>query len=155
MSRYEIRRAYEDHPRRHTPRSSFEHIDYMEQIDKNGQPYLVEVGRTNLNDLVQSCFSESQIYNILDRYTRGDLDVLSAGGNSAYGDLYGMPRDVLEAADFAARVDRRWNDLPTDVRSKFKDRADFLSALSDGSFVDRFKPAEAAPAASPEEGDNA
>lgn len=92
---------------------------YEEIFDsETGEYRLIQSGSDNLYEFVQSSKEESLVYNIIAKYQRGDLNAL----NSRVGqflDVVGMPTNLAEAHATILDVERKFNSLSSDIRSKF------------------------------------
>lgn len=89
-----------------------------EEFFENGQYELRETGKDNLFDFVQSSKEESLVYNILERYQRGDLNALNRRVGQ-YIDVVGMPTNLAEAHRVVLDVQAKFNSLSPDVKKKF------------------------------------
>lgn len=89
-----------------------------EEVFENGSYKLVVSGKENLFDLVQASKEETLVYNIIDRYQRGDVTALQQRVGQ-YMDVVGMPKNLAEAHAVMLDVERKFNALSPDVKSKF------------------------------------
>lgn len=92
---------------------------YEEIFDPQSGTYkLVEAGKEDLFSLVQASKQETLVYNIIDRYQRGDVTALSQRVGQ-YMDVVGMPKNMMEAHAVMLDIERKFNALSPDVKSKF------------------------------------
>lgn len=89
-----------------------------EEFFENGQYDLRETGKENLFDFVQASKEETLVYNIIERYRRGDLTALSQRVGQ-FIDVVGMPTNLAEAHQVMLDVQRKFETLAPDVKSKF------------------------------------
>lgn len=100
----------------------------------DGKDFLVKVGDNPLNVFVQASLNETLVYNILDRYNKGDLSVLERT-NGHFVDVVGMPTSLAEAQQKLIDIEKHFSALPLAVRRKFDNSVNtFISSVADGSF---------------------
>ena len=110
--------------------------EYEEHIVE-GIRKLVEVGRTNSYDFIQKSLADTLVYNILDKFQRGNLDVLNQRIGQ-YVDVTGLPKSLAEAENIIISSNRFFDSLPVDIKHKFNNSSSaFLQSFSDGSFVEK------------------
>ena len=101
-----------------------------EEVFENGHYYLRESGKTNLFDMVQASKEETLVYNIIARYQRGDVNALNQRVGQ-YMDVVGMPTNLAEAHQVMLDVQRKFESLSPDVKSKFDNDVNvFVDAVS-------------------------
>lgn len=111
-------------------------ILYGPEFDDKGRMNLVEKGRENLYDFIQSFKDSVDINVLLKRYSNGEIDVLSKI-QGFYGDFSEFPRTYADLLNTVNEGEAFFNGLPVEVRSKFGHSFPvFMSALSDGSIND-------------------
>lgn len=111
-------------------------ILYGPEFDEKGRMNLVEKGRENLYDFIQSFKESVDIHVLLKRYANGETDVLSKI-QGFYGDFSEFPRTYADLLNTVNEGEAFFNGLPVEVRSKFGHSFPvFMSALSDGSIRD-------------------
>ena len=84
----------------------------------NGRFRLVQTGVTNLFDFVQASKEDTLIYNLIDRFARGDVSALSQRVGQ-YLDVVGLPSTLAEAQQLMIDVQRKFDHLDADVKAKF------------------------------------
>lgn len=111
-------------------------ILYGPEFDDKGRMNLVEKGRENLYDFIQSFKESVDIHVLLKRFSNGETDVLSQI-QGFYGDFSEFPRTYADLLNTVNEGEAFFNGLPVEVRSKFGHSFPvFMSALSDGSLSD-------------------
>lgn len=111
-------------------------ILYGPEFDEKGRMNLVEKGRENLYDFIQSFKESVDIHVLLKRFSNGETDVLSKV-QGFYGDFSEFPRTYADLLNTVNEGEAFFNGLPVEVRSKFGHSFPvFMSALSDGSISD-------------------
>lgn len=111
-------------------------ILYGPEFDEKGRMNLVEKGRENLYDFIQSFKESVDIHVLLKRFSNGETDVLSKI-QGFYGDFSEFPRTYADLLNTVNEGEAFFNGLPVEVRSKFGHSFPvFMSALSDGSLSD-------------------
>lgn len=109
---------------------------YEERIVE-GVRILVKVNEEPLNEFVQKSLPDTLIYNILDKYNRGNVDVL----NKTIGqfmDVTQFPTSLAEAQNNIIKAERHFNGLSSDIRRKFDNSPiKFMEAVFDGSVLEK------------------
>lgn len=101
-----------------------------EEFFENGQYSLKETGKENLFEFVQASKEETLVYNILARYQRGDLNALNQRVGQ-YMDVVGMPTNLAEAHAVMLDVQRKFENLSPEIKSKFDNDVNvFVDAVS-------------------------
>lgn len=93
-------------------------VPKYEEVVKDGRRGLVENGKDNLFEFVQASKEESLVYNIINRYQRGDLMALNQRVGQ-YIDVVGMPTNLAEAHQAVIDARRTFDGLPAEIRKKF------------------------------------
>lgn len=107
---------------------------YEERFDTNGAICLVETGKTDLNAFIQASKESTLVYNILDRFQRGDVGVLDKV-RGFFADVTDMPNSLMEAHQLVTRIANGFDSLPSDIKSEFgNDVNGMLKAIDDGKF---------------------
>lgn len=114
----EIRTQFMPHARVYSNPGSPIRILYGPQFDENGVMELIEVGRENLYDYIQSHKESCDIHVILERCARGDSSALMKR-QAMYGDFTEMPKTYAEALNALAGAESYFNSLPVEIRAKF------------------------------------
>lgn len=107
---------------------------YEERFDANGSVCLVETGKTDLNAFIQAAKENTLVYNILDRFQRGDVSVLDKV-RGFFADVTDMPNSLMEAHQLVTRIANGFDSLPSDIKSEFgNDVNGMLKAIDNGKF---------------------
>ncbi len=102
---------------------------YSLQVDKNGKKELKESGKTNLYEFIQKALPETLVYNILERFNNGDVNVLDKV-HGFYGDVSQMPKTLAEAQQLLIKAEKTFQELPLETRAKYNHSvSEFLSAI--------------------------
>lgn len=109
---------------------------YEERFDSNGAIHLVETGKTDLNAFIQASKESTLVYNILDRFQRGDVGVLDQV-RGFFADVTDMPNSLMEAHQLVTRIANGFDSLPSDIKSEFgNDVNGMLKAIDNGKFAE-------------------
>ena len=112
-----------------------EKIKYKRSVDDHGNYYLVETGKEDLYEYIQSFSQDTDINYIMRRFAMGDQTVLQQR-QGVYMDASNMPRDLAESMALMQRARDVFDGLPKEFRDQIGD----LSAFLDGfSSPDKFK----------------
>ena len=127
---------FDDHARVYSnPGSRFKTL-YAPRFDDNGVMELVENGRENLYEFIQSHKESTDIHVLLDRYQRGDESVLSRR-QGLYGDFTQMPNTYAEALNAMISAENYFNGLPVETRAKFGHSfQQFLASMDKPGFME-------------------
>uniref|UniRef100_A0AAU8B673 Internal scaffolding protein n=1 Tax=Dulem virus 206 TaxID=3145683 RepID=A0AAU8B673_9VIRU len=98
------------------PGSEWE-TEYKERYDENGHPYLVETGKVNVYEKIQSYRDECEIQSILSRYAAGDQTVMNRPGY--YIDTTVLPQSYSEYFNMVQEQREKFNKLPLEIRKQF------------------------------------
>lgn len=132
-----FRTQYDRGVRFHCEPGQREHVSYGGHYDEKGCVVLEEIGRVNLYDEIQSHAESCDIHVLMDRYRRGDIDVLSQR-QGFFGDVLDFPKTYAEALNHMKEMERKFMALPVEVREKFGHSfSEFLAASGEPDFLDR------------------
>lgn len=95
-----------------------EKVMYSPVFDENGVMELVESGRENLYDYIQSFKESTDINVILKKYASGDVSAL-AKTQGSFLDCTGMPRTYAEMLNSLIAAENTFNSLSVEEREKF------------------------------------
>uniref|UniRef100_A0AAU8B9Y9 Internal scaffolding protein n=1 Tax=Dulem virus 113 TaxID=3145590 RepID=A0AAU8B9Y9_9VIRU len=93
-------------------------ILYAPEFDKNGVMNLVESGKENLYDFIQSHAQSVDIHVLLQQYQNGDAMALTRR-QGAFGDFTEMPATYAEALNAMIHAESYFNSLPVETRAQF------------------------------------
>lgn len=114
-----------------------ERILYLPKFDENGVMDLVESGKEDLYDFIQSHAESVDIHVILARFQNGDIDALSRV-QGAYGDFTNMPTSYAELLNRVNEGQSFFNSLPVDIRAKFNHNfAEFMAGMDKPDFLEK------------------
>lgn len=106
------------------PRRVFAHpgdpikITYTPEFDRRGVMSLVESGKENIYDFIQSHKDSVDLHKIIERFERGDVNALSKV-QAVYADLSEMPRTYSEMLNHVIAGEKMFDELPISVKEKF------------------------------------
>lgn len=108
---------------------------YEEVIGLKGDRYLKKTGEHNLNDFVQASKAGTLVYNILDRFQRGDVSVLQKTAGF-YADVTAMPKTLFETHQFLDSLSQKFESLDPKIKDKFDGSFDkFVKGLENGELT--------------------
>lgn len=128
---------------------------YSPKFNEDGVMYLVESGKANLYQEIQSHADSVDIHVLLQRYVQGDTGVL-ARVQGAYGDFTQVPHTFAEALNTMIAAEQYFMGLPKDVRARFNNSfQQFIAQMDNPSWASDvgFKPPEDAPVPIPSQPD--
>lgn len=126
---------------------------YGPKYDEDGVLHLIETGKANLYQEIQSHADSVDIHVLLERYQQGDPGVL-ARVQGAYGDFTQMPTTFAEALNTMIAAEQYFMGLPKETRAKFNNSfQQFIAQMDNPSWASDvgFKPPETAPVPTPSE----
>ena len=102
-----------------TPEGSEIKIEYSPKVMPDGTIQLVESGKYNINDKIQSYADSTDMSYILKQLALGNADVLNVKQGS-FGDFTDMPKTYAEALQLKIDAEKSFYQLSPDVRNKFE-----------------------------------
>ena len=103
-------------------------VDKLLQL-VDGRYELVEVGKSNLYEEIQSHKDSCDIYKLLERYQNGDVSALSKVAGQ-YLDITDAPKTLAEAYTFVSNAERFFSKLPLKLREVYDfDASKFVGDL--------------------------
>lgn len=97
---------------------SSERIVYSVKIDESGIICVVETGKENFQDYIESFRGQTDMAYILKELSLGNLQVLNQS-SAQYGDFTQMPKSLYEAMQLQIDAEKQFYQLDLDVRNKF------------------------------------
>lgn len=91
---------------------------YSPKFDEKGVMSLVESGKENLYEFIQSHKESCDIHVILERFARGDVSALERV-QGTYGDFSNMPRTYADMLNLVRSAEDAFSNLPVDERAKY------------------------------------
>lgn len=120
---------FRDHKRFLTGVGSREKITYEARYNPKGQLELHEKGKEDWYGYIQSHKDSVDIHLILERFQRGDVDVLNRV-QGFYGDITSMPSTFADALNIVRSSEEFFNSLPVEERAKFNHNfSEFLASF--------------------------
>lgn len=104
-------------------------ITYSPKVNKDGSIELVETGKVNTDEMIQSYKDSTDIRMILARCAEGDFSGLNMK-TPMYGDFTQMPKTYAEALQLRIDADNLFNSLPVDIKQKFDNDSNKFFAQS-------------------------
>uniref|UniRef100_A0AAU8B2A9 Internal scaffolding protein n=1 Tax=Dulem virus 163 TaxID=3145640 RepID=A0AAU8B2A9_9VIRU len=138
----QVRTIFSERERTLSNLGSPERVLYSPKFDDDGVMDLVETGKENLYDFIQSHKDSVDIHVILDRFQRGDVAALSKYQGS-YGDFTTVPKTYAEALNAMISAEHYFESLPVETRAKFGHSfQQFLASMDKPGFSEQmgFKP---------------
>lgn len=121
--------AYDRHPTIACPLGGIETPIYSEQL-VDGVYRLVKSGVHNISAYVQASLEDTLIYNILDRFVKGDISALMHR-KGQFLDVTGMPSTLAEAQQLMINASEKFEKLPDDIKAKFHyDVSEYVSRVA-------------------------
>lgn len=93
-------------------------IEYVGEPDENGFINLVEVGKTDLQELHNRDEFANDVNYLYSRFCNGDISALSQV-QGTYFDAFGMPRDLRGMYDMVNNFQTIYDNLSPDKKSKY------------------------------------
>lgn len=93
-------------------------ILYSAKFDDKGVMDLVETGRENLYEYIQSYKESCDIHVILERFARGDIGALERV-QGVYGDFSNVPKSYADMLNLVHSAEDAFSRLPVDERAKY------------------------------------
>lgn len=120
---------YRDHKRFLTGVGSREKITYEARYNANGQLELHEKGKEDWYGYIQSHKDSVDIHVLLERFQRGDVDVLNRV-QGFYGDITAYPNTFADALNVVHSSQEFFNSLPVEERAKYNHNfSEFLASF--------------------------
>lgn len=108
-------------------------VPVYDEVLVDGRVKLQQVDTENLFDFVQASKAETSIYNIIDKFNRGDESALNKTVGK-FMDVLGMPTTLAEAQQSLINVSKKFDSLPIDIRQKFENNVNiFVDTVSNSS----------------------
>lgn len=112
---------------------------YKLASDDIGKLDLIEAGKENLYEYIQSHADSCDIHVILDRFCNNQeaLNERLQRANGTYCDLSNMPTTFAEVLQKVIDGENYFNELPVDIKSKFNfSAAEFVAAIGTPKYFD-------------------
>ncbi len=114
---------------------------YSEKVNSDGSISLVEVGKENINDIIQAYKDSTDIAQIVAYYnSTGDESVLNRMVPQ-YGDFTELPKSFADMLQLRIDSLKFFEALPVDVRQKFNNDANvFFSTAGSKDWIENLGP---------------
>lgn len=121
-----------------TPSGSPYRIVYEPKVEKDGTVTLKEVGKEDINAMIQACKESTDIQTIINYYyNTGDESVLQRMVPQ-YADLTVLPKSMAEFLQLRIDSENFFNALPADVKHEFDDDPNkFFASAGQKSWFDK------------------
>ncbi|MEM3862041.1 MAG: hypothetical protein QW203_06145 [Thermoplasmatales archaeon] len=120
---------FRDHKRFLTGVGSREKITYEARYNPKGQLELHEKGKEDWYGYIQSHKDSVDIHVLLERFQRGDVDVLNRV-QGFYGDITGYPSTFADALNIVRSGQEFFDSLPVEERAKYNHNfSEFLASF--------------------------
>lgn len=94
------------------------HINYSPKVLPDGRIELIESGKEDISEYINSFRDSTDMAFILNRLAMGDTSVLNKS-IPTYGDFTEMPKTYAESLQLVIDSKKKFYELPLDVRNKF------------------------------------
>lgn len=94
------------------------HIVFSPEIQKDGSIILVEIGKEDTDEIIQSYADSVSLEAILARFVNGDVSALNRY-QPIYADMTNAPKNLAESLQLFINAEKAFNALPADVKKEF------------------------------------
>lgn len=116
-------------------------IKYTKKVNDDLTESLIETGKTDIFEFIQSFADSVSLEKIIRRAELGDPTGLTQR-QGVYMDASGMPRDLAQTYQLVAKAQAYFNNLPESIRKDYADTSAFLQVFQDGksftAFCDKY-----------------
>ena len=131
MKMVKFESQFRPHKRVLTNSGSREKILYTARYGPDGVLELVEDGKENLYEYIQSHRDSVDIHVLLKRYQNGEKDVFERV-QGFYGDVADIPNNFIDTLNAVLEAERIFAGLPAEIRAKFNGNSkEFIASFSD------------------------
>lgn len=109
---------FDVHERVHSNLGSPVRILYSPKFDEKGVMELVESGKENLYEFIQSHAESCDIHVILERFARGDVSAIEKV-QGVYGDFSNMPKSYADMLNLVRDAESAFMGLTVEERAKY------------------------------------
>lgn len=139
------RTQFDKSPRVHANPGVTEKVLYTPKFKEDGSMELIEAGKENLYEYIQSHKDSVDINVILKRFARGDVTALQRR-QAMFGDFSDAPSTYAEALNSMILAENYFNSLPLEIRAKFDHNFHrFLISLDSPDFAEKMSHADIVP----------
>lgn len=112
-------------------------VTYAGRYDDCGRVVLMETGKINLQDEIQSHADSVDIHTLLKRFTNGDASALSSR-QAIFADVTEMPKTYAEMLNKMIDMEQAFNHLDPEIKEKFGNSFQrFLAESNTESFAEK------------------
>lgn len=123
--------------------------EFIETVDENGVRVVTKSGESNFQDYIDASLPECLIYNILNRVSNGEVDLLDRCPG-AFVDLSGLPTNIHDAYKQVIKAHEFFQGLDPKIKQEFNNSSDeFLSSIGTDRFNSVFMPKQPEPVPDP------
>lgn len=113
------------------------HVIYSPIVNDDGSIDLVESGKEDINEYIQSFAESCDLECILAKYAAGDTSVLNVK-RPMFGDFTQMPSTYAEVLQLQIDSANLFNSLPVEIKKQFdNDPNKFLAAAGTQEWIDK------------------
>lgn len=113
------------------------HIIYAPEVQDDGTIKLVESGKENTDEYIDSFREECDISTIIKKYQNGDISVLKQR-EGMFGDFTNLPKTYAEMLQLRIDSERAFNSLPLEVKQKFNnDEMQFFASAGSNEWLEK------------------
>lgn len=98
------------------------HIIYSPIVNSDGSIELVESGKENTDDIIQSYLPNCEMSQVIDRINNGEIGLLNQR-QGMYGDFTDMPKTYAEMLQLQIDSQIMFDRLPVEIKQKFDNDA--------------------------------
>ncbi len=133
----DFRTQFDVRSRVHANPGVTEKVLYTPKFNEDGTMELVEAGRENLYEYIQSHKDSVDINVILKRFAKGDVSALNKR-QAMFGDFSDAPSSYAEALNSMIVAENYFNSLPLETRAQFDHNFHrFLVSLDSPDFAEK------------------
>lgn len=94
-------------------------VEYQIRFDEEGRSSFVETGKTDMHEFIQSFRDSVDIYNILERFRAGNVDILNQI-QGVYADVNDLPVKLQDVLNLNLKGKEIFDKLPVDVKEIYE-----------------------------------
>lgn len=114
-----FRTQFDPHSRVVQPAGDRSHTLYSGRYTDTGHFILEESGKEDIYDKIQSHAASVDIHVILDRFRRGDIEVLGDVQKASYLDISELPHNYAQLLNTVNACEQSFMTLPVEERAKY------------------------------------
>lgn len=115
-------------------------VNYRPSVLSDGSVELVEDGKVDVQDFIDSFRDQTDMAYIVNRLMMGDTSVLTQK-QPMFGDFTKMPQSYAEALQMVLDAEQQFNSLPLEVRNSFEnDYKRWFASAGNEDWFEKMKP---------------